>query len=82
MADETNEQLHVELQDGQPVLVNQRGQVVGAGLKMASTSIRVIRADGTVEDYGTVSYWHRNPLRRLWHWFTNRNRKPVITHKQ
>lgn len=27
----------------------------------------VIRADGTVEDLGVVSYWHKNPLRR-WAW--------------
>lgn len=25
----------------------------------------VIRADGTREDLGAVSYYHRNPLRRL-----------------
>lgn len=25
----------------------------------------VIRADGTVEDHGVVSYWHANPLKRL-----------------
>jgi len=27
----------------------------------------VIRADGTREDLGTISYWHRNPIRR-WLW--------------
>ena len=25
----------------------------------------VIRADGSREDLGTISYWHKNPLRRL-----------------
>ena len=32
-----------------------------------ATSQRIIitRADGTVEDYGVIGYWHRNPLRRL-----------------
>lgn len=25
----------------------------------------VFRADGTVEDLGTIAVWHRNPLRRL-----------------
>ena len=25
----------------------------------------VIRKDGTRQDLGTVSYWHRNPLMRL-----------------
>jgi hypothetical protein len=31
----------------------------------ASISAVVIRADGTREDLGTVSYWHKNLLRRL-----------------
>jgi hypothetical protein len=26
----------------------------------------VIRKDGTREELGTVAYWHRNPLKRLW----------------
>ena len=30
----------------------------------------VIRADGTREDLGTICYWHKNPLRRLW-WRAN-----------
>jgi hypothetical protein len=25
----------------------------------------VTRADGTVENLGVVSYWHRNPFKRL-----------------
>jgi hypothetical protein len=25
----------------------------------------VIRKDGTTEDLGVVSYWHKNPLKRL-----------------
>lgn len=32
----------------------------------ASISARVIRADGTVEDLGVVSYYHRRWYRRLW----------------
>lgn len=31
----------------------------------SSVAIKVIRADGSVEDLGVVSYWHRNPFRRL-----------------
>jgi hypothetical protein len=27
---------------------------------------KVIRADGRIEDLGTIGYWHKNPLRRLW----------------
>jgi hypothetical protein len=42
----------------------------------ASISAVVTRADGTVENLGVVSYWHKNPLRRaLWHvrqWLSNR----------
>jgi len=34
-------------------------------IKEASIAAVVIRADGTVEDLGVVSYWNRNPLRRL-----------------
>lgn len=38
-----------------------------SGLKQASIEAKVIRADGTVEDLGVVSYYHKNPLRRaLW----------------
>lgn len=36
-----------------------------AGIKSASVEAKVIRADGTVEDLGTISYWHQNPLKRL-----------------
>jgi hypothetical protein len=36
-------------------------------VREASIAIKVIRADGTIEDRGVVSYYHRNPLRRLWH---------------
>ena len=32
---------------------------------MISIAATVTRADGTVEDLGTVSYWHANPIRRL-----------------
>jgi len=36
-----------------------------AGVKSATIGIQVIRADGTVEDYGTVSRYHSSPLMRL-----------------
>jgi hypothetical protein len=34
---------------------------------MSQIAIRAVitRADGTVEDLGTISYWNKNPLRRL-----------------
>ena len=34
-------------------------------LREASIAAVVIRADGTREDLGVVSYWHKNPLKRL-----------------
>ncbi len=37
-----------------------------AKMKEASIAVRILRADGHVEDLGVVSYWHKNPLRRLW----------------
>lgn len=42
--------------------------------KEASISAVVIRADGTTEDLGVVSYWHKNPLRRLW-WRLTKGRR-------
>lgn len=40
--------------------------VVGKGpVREASISAVVIRADGTREDLGVVSYYHKNPLMRL-----------------
>lgn len=31
----------------------------------------IVRADGTVEDLGTVAYWNKNPLRRFWRRINN-----------
>ena len=31
----------------------------------ATIEMVVTRANGTVENLGVVSYWHRNPLKRL-----------------
>jgi hypothetical protein len=45
-----------------------------AGVKEARLSIVVTRADGTVEDYGTVAYHNSNPLRLLWWRLTHRRR--------
>lgn len=28
-------------------------------------SARIVRADGTIEDLGTIQYWHKNPIKRL-----------------
>lgn len=41
--------------------------VQGKGqLTEASFEIIVTRADGTIEQLGVVSYWHKNPIRRWW----------------
>jgi len=43
-------------------------EIYGKGpLREASISAVVIRADGSIEDLGQISYWHKNPLRR-WAW--------------
>ncbi len=42
-------------------------------LKCAQMQATVIRADGTREELGTVAYYHRNPLRRLWWRLTHRS---------
>lgn len=34
-------------------------------LKEATIAAVVTRADGTVEDLGVISYWHKNLLKRL-----------------
>ena len=35
-------------------------------VKSAQISAKIIRADGSVEELGVVSYWHKNPVKRLW----------------
>lgn len=43
------------------------GILTQAETREAIITAVVTRADGTVEDLGMVSYWHRNPIRRWWH---------------
>ena len=33
--------------------------------KVIEVTAVITRADGTVENIGTVSYWHRNPIKRI-----------------
>ncbi len=42
---------------------------VTANTKFREVSLTAVitRADGTIENLGTISYWHKNPLRR-WAW--------------
>lgn len=46
-------------------MIFRKGQSTKQGHKSSELHARIIRADGTVVDLGCVSYWHRNPLRRL-----------------
>jgi hypothetical protein len=39
--------------------------IVPSNAKEAQISAVITRADGTVEHLGVVSYWHRNPLKRI-----------------
>lgn len=36
-----------------------------AKVKQMELSAIITRADGTVENLGTIQYWHKNPLKRL-----------------
>jgi hypothetical protein len=39
--------------------------IVPSNAKEALISATIIRANGTVEHLGVVSYWHKNPLKRI-----------------
>lgn len=45
----------------------QTGLFAGAKIVEQSIEATIIRADGTREPLGTISYYHRNPIRR-WLW--------------
>ena len=34
-------------------------------VKQMELSARIVRADGTVEELGTIQYWHKNPIKRI-----------------
>ena len=36
-----------------------------AKVKQMELSAIITRADGTIEDLGTIQYWHKNPLKRM-----------------
>jgi hypothetical protein len=40
------------------------GLIALARARKASITATVTRADGRVEELGTIAYWHRNPLLR------------------
>jgi hypothetical protein len=39
-------------------------QSAKGGVREATIEVTVIRKDGTREDHGVVSYYHKNPLKR------------------
>lgn len=43
-----------------------------AKVRQATLEAVVIRADGTVENLGVVSYYHKNPLKRLFYKITGK----------
>lgn len=49
------------------------GMDAAAKPREVSMQAVVIRADGTREDLGTIAFWHKNPLRRLWWRITHRS---------
>jgi hypothetical protein len=36
-----------------------------AKVKQMEISAIITRADGTIENLGTIQYWHKSPLKRL-----------------
>jgi hypothetical protein len=34
-------------------------------VKQMEISARIVRADGSIEELGTIQYWHKNPMKRL-----------------
>lgn len=46
--------------------------ITGRKARESRLTAVVTRADGRVEHLGTISYYHRNPLRRWGFWFWRR----------
>ena len=46
--------------------------VVRGEARKASIEAVITRADGRIERLGTIAYWHKNPLKRLWFRLTRR----------
>lgn len=40
-------------------------QVANINAKELQLSARIVRADGTVVELGTIDYWHKNPIKRF-----------------
>jgi hypothetical protein len=39
--------------------------IANSKVKQMELSARIVRADGTIEELGTIQYWHQNPLKRI-----------------
>lgn len=52
-----------------------------AGVDRASIEVTVTRADGTVEEYGIVSRYEKNPVRHLYFRVHDRLRVKLLAHK-
>ena len=37
-----------------------------SNVKSSEISAVIIRADGTREELGIISYWHKNPFKQFW----------------
>ena len=48
-----------------------KGNILG-GARSATLTAVITRADGTVEELGTVAHWDSNPLKR-WAWVITRS---------
>ena len=46
--------------------------IVRGEARSATLEAVITRADGRVENLGTIAYWHKNPLKRLWFKLTRR----------
>jgi hypothetical protein len=40
-------------------------EVANINAKELQLSARIVRADGTVVELGTIDYWHKNPIKRI-----------------
>ena len=38
---------------------------VNGKVKQMEVSARIIRADGSIQELGVISYWHINPLKQI-----------------
>jgi len=40
-------------------------KIVNTNAKEIVLSARIIRADGSIEELGTIDYWHKNFIKRI-----------------